>query len=91
MWLGVASQVSAIEPVYALERNGAVFFGAKLFGDLPPGLALPPLLADKLNVRIEPAVKCRTAAGSCPFLLVRAGCGLRIHRQGDYGRSCSMH
>jgi len=75
-----ASQVSAIEPVYALERNGAVFLGAKLLGDMPPGLALPPLLADEFNVGIEPAVKRRAAAGSCPFLLVRAGCGFRIHR-----------
>jgi hypothetical protein len=66
--------------VYALKRNGAVFLVAKLFGDLPPGLALPPLLADEFNVGIEPAVKRRAAAGSCPFLLVRAGCGFRIHR-----------
>jgi hypothetical protein len=91
MWPGAASQVSAIEPVYGLKRNGAVFLAAKLFGDLPPGLALPPLLADEFNVRIEPAVKCWTAAGSCPFLQIRAGCGFRIHRQRDYGRSRSMH
>jgi hypothetical protein len=84
---GTASQVSAIEPVYALKRNGAVFLAAKLFGDLPPGLALPTLLADEFNVRIEPAVKRRAAAGSSPFLLVRVGCGFQIHRQRDYGRS----
>jgi len=91
MWLGAAPQVSAIEPMYALERNGAAFLATKLFGDFPPGLALPPLLADEFNVGIKPAVKRRTAAGSCPFLLVRAGCGFQIHRQRDYGRSCSMH
>jgi hypothetical protein len=88
---GAASQVSAIEPVYALERNGAAFLALKLFGDLPPGFALPPLLADEFNVRIEPAVKRRAAAGSYAFLLVRAGCGFRMHRQREYGGSCSMH
>ena len=81
MWLGAASQVSAIELVDALERNGTTFLVVKPFRDFFPCLALPPLLLDEFDVGFQPAVERQAAAGFYPFRPWRALGSFRIHRQ----------
>ena len=81
MWLGAAFQVSAIELVDALERNGRTFLVAKPFRDFLPCLALPPLLLDEFDVGFQPAVERQAAAGFYPFRLWWALGRFRIHRQ----------
>jgi hypothetical protein len=55
-------QISAVELMQTLKRDGAAFFNREAFGDFPPRFALLALCADDRHEWLNPAAKGASAA-----------------------------
>src|SRR5206468_8500110 len=73
--LGLTFDVSPIELVNALKRDGAALVTSKQFRNFLPCFALSSLLANEVNERFEPTVKgpSTTLLGSLFWLRVAHG------------------